>query len=789
MTVNRRTGTIAAWLFVVVTSGYLAFKVPVVTDLTLFLQSSGGSGPAHQLIINQGPVTRLILVSIHGADTPRIAEISKLLTKKLGNDPMFARVTNGDDDIDKHQYELLLRYRYLFSPDDEPARFTQQGLRTILTNRLQELASPLASLDRSLLAKDPTGEVKKILSSWRGKNEVHKRYGVWFSHDNTRALLIAETRAAGFDIDAQGQVVERIKTNYESAVKQTGVDRITKLELSGPGVFAVNARTQIRYEAQVLSIAASISVLLILLVAYRSRQILLLAVLPLGTAVLVAMATVGTVFGYVHGITLAFGSTLLGIAIDYPIHVFSHLRPPNTTTKTLHRIWPTLLLSATTSIIGYTAMATTDFSGLMHLGLFAMTGLITAITFTRLVLPVLLPQHWSPLSTPPEYSVRLLRQLPDAQRFRLLLLLIGLSLLVIQLTVMPLKWEENAAALSPIPETDKQRDRLLRTQTGAPHSSNFILLRGDTAERVLQNSEIMAQYLNTLISQGDIKSFDAPHVYLPSVKTQIERRNKLPTSETLTKDLNEALRGLPFRKTTFTPFIEGVNLSHTLTPLRYADLQNTLLGTRLAPLLFKNGDKWNGLLLLTGVEQTDSFRSWFERHKVPNADYFNTRTETNRLMNEYRSEAVKQLAWGCAIIVLLLWISLRHWKHLLKVLIPVTLAVIVTLFTFTVLEERLTFFHLVSLLLVVGTGLDYSLFFSRPGDDLDTRARTLHAVLICAASTIAVFAILATSDLLVLRAIGSTVVIGVLASMLFSILLATTRAANEDCDQVSAQQK
>src|SRR5512134_3808306 len=92
----------------------------------------------------------------------------------------------------------------------------------------------------------------------------------------------------------------------------------------------------------------------------------------------------------------------------------------------------------------------------------------------------------------------------------------------------------------------------------------------------------------------------------------------------------------------------------------------------------------------------------------------------------------------------------------------------------------LTLFHLISLILAAGLGLDYALFFEHAADDEAEQGRTLHAVLTCAGSTLMVFALLAAADLPVLRAIGAPVAIGVVANFVLALLLtrpAAPRAA------------
>lgn len=115
-----------------------------------------------------------------------------------------------------------------------------------------------------------------------------------------------------------------------------------------------------------------------------------------------------------------------------------------------------------------------------------------------------------------------------------------------------------------------------------------------------------------------------------------------------------------------------------------------------------------------------------------------------------------------------LW--LRDALRWLKVMTPVLLSVAVSVTVVLATGVGLNLFHLVSLLLVAGIGLDYALFFSLPHEKLDDRRQTAKSLMICCFSTVVVFSLLAVSDIPVLHSIGLTVASGALAVFGFSWL-------------------
>ena len=120
--------------------------------------------------------------------------------------------------------------------------------------------------------------------------------------------------------------------------------------------------------------------------------------------------------------------------------------------------------------------------------------------------------------------------------------------------------------------------------------------------------------------------------------------------------------------------------------------------------------------------------------------------------------------------------ALRDRRRVLRVLAPMALTTLLILAVLRGCGVELNLFHLVSLILAAGLGLDYALFFDHAGDDRADQLRTLHAVIVCSLTTALVFGLLALSSIPVLRAIGSTVALGVVGNSVLAVLVARSPA-------------
>jgi predicted exporter len=731
--------------------------------------------------VRNGVAARTILAAIagagaNGAPAQALAAASRALAGALQGSPRFVRVANGEaPPLDDAALARLFDYRYLIGPAGPCAdALSEDGLRLALRARLQELTSAVPALDKGRMAADPTACLRGLLLSLVPHQGPARGLGVWFSPDRSRALLVFQTAGDATDLDAQGAAIGEIRLAFASLPEAQGLC----LELAGPGYFAVGSAETIRDEAVLLGFAATGAVALVLLIAFRSPTLVALGALPGIAGLLVGLVLVQAGYGFVHGIALALGTTLFGVALDYPAHVFSHLGPREAADPPDPGIWPTLVLAAAATAMGYGAVALTDFQGLAQLGILAAAGLATAALCARFLLPPLIPAGYRV----PEHRWLdrgwSLRPRPSGWTPWVGLCLAA-AVLAATLIAHPHPWESDLGRMSTVPKSELARDTALRAELGAPDVTRFLYATAGDPERVLQTIEGALPGLRRLEQGGVIGGFDAAPLWVPSVQAQRERALALPGRDVLARRLALASRDLPFRPGAFDPFLADVERSRDLRPLAPGDLADTLTGVRIALLLQPLGDLWLGLVPLTGVAEVGADVALRAHAEAQGLHYLDLRAATADLLGRFLSETLgRTLVLGLAI-VLVLAAGLRSVRRLFQVLAPMAIALTLDFSLMVWAEGAASLFHLVSLLLVLGLAIDYSLFFSRPMTGAEERKRTLLSLTVCAVSTFATFGLLALSDIPVLHAIGATVAVGNLLAYSMAALLARSEGLPE----------
>jgi predicted exporter len=758
---------VGAWLVFVAACIAVITRTTFTTDISAFLPRS--PTPEQQVLVEQlreGVVSRLMLIGIEGAPLEALALASKRLAAELRKHQSFVSVDNGEDTGSGKDRDFLWRNRYLLSPAVTPERFSADALRKSLVEHLQLLGSPAGMMVRRILPGDPSGELLHIVERLEGQAKPAMRGGVWFSRDSGRALLVAQTRAAGYDIDAQEQALALVHGAFGQAAGASGA----KLLLAGPGVFSVSTRAAIRGDALRFSLIATALIAAVLLAIYRSPRVLGLGLLPVASGAAAGVAAVSLGFGAVHGITLGFGVTLIGEGVDYAIYLFTQTAPGIAPHRALDRIWPTLRLGVLTSICGFSAMLFSGFTGLAQLGLFSITGLIVAVAVTRWVLPDLLP-HGFAASAVAAFGPGAMAAVRHAPALRYpLLLAVVLAAVVLAVPRGPL-WSDDLASLSPVSRPDQMLDQQLRQDIGAPDVRYLVVIHAPEVEAALQASEALGAILRRASQTGLLEGYESPADYLPSRQAQRARQAALPAPAVLRANLERALRDLPYRRRVFEPFLKDAAAVKDMPLIDRGSLQDTRLALRLDTLLVKRENGWVAMLPLRGVTDAAGIARDIAAPAGTRAVLLDLKRESDQLYWTYRGEALMYSLLGAAAIVVLLFASLRSPRRVFDVLAPLAAAVLVTAGALVLSGFQLSIFHLVGLLLVVAVGSNYSLFFDRQAPSGGDRERTIVSLLFANVTTMIGFGLLAFSKVPVLHDIGLTVGMGAILALAFSAIL------------------
>ena len=786
----RSRAPVVCWAIALVAAAGITVRTHFIADLSAFLPSR--PTPEQALLLDQlntGSASRLLLIGIEGGQSAERAEASMVLARRLRASGAFDSVLNGDREAWRAAGETLFAHRYLLSPAVNGERFTSDGLREGIADSLALLGTPAGALIKPVLLRDPTGESVRLFESMSASAGPRSDGGVWVSRKAPRAVLVATARARGGDLDAQERAMGLVRRTFEPHAAQG-----LRLQMSGPASFGVSTRATIKAEVERLALAGTAIMVLLLWFALGSLRGLATAMLPVASGVLAGIAAVSVGFGQVHGITLGFGTTLIGEALDYAIYYLIQTHDSSAAARPLHdasqtsavgmgqscatpapgaparrwiaQNWPTVRLGLWTSVCGFAALLFSGFGGLAQLGLFSIAGLVAAALTTRFVFPHLAPEGSAGVGLRRHlgrFAERAVATLAD-RRARIAAATLTM-LAIAALAILPSPWRGDLTALSPIAQAELRRDAELRADLGTSEAGTLVVISARSEAEALERAEAAGEQLDGLVNRGVLQGFESPARLLPSPGLQLARRAALPDAQTLRSRLIEATAQEPLKAERLGAFVDDVQTARSQAVLTRASLQGTPLASALDALLLPAAEArpWRALLSLRDAGQgIDAAALRQALADVPGAQVLVIKTELDAMYKRYLGEAAWQAALGALAVIVLLGLQLRDASRLLGLCAPIAAATLIVLAVLAASGVALGILHLVGVLLVVAIGSNYALFFDHLRDQGRTDLDTLASLLLANLTTVASFGLLALSSIQALHAIGQVVAPGAL---------------------------
>lgn len=762
---------LALWLLAMLAGAIIVWNSRFSADMSFFLPAKPSA--EQQVLVDQlkeGVVSRLLMVAIAGGDAADRATASRALRARLEKLPEFVSIQNGEAGSTDADRDYLFKHRYLLSPAVTPERFTVDGLRQAVDDSIDLLASPAGMMVKPLLPRDPTGELVALVSGLNAGAQPNVRDGVWASRDGERAMLLIQTAALGSDTDGQERAIGLIHSQFAEAA----ADGRLSLQLSGPGLFAVKSRATIKHEISLLSTLSTVAIVAVLFFVYRSLRLMTLGLLPVVSGALAGVVAVSLAYGTVFGITVGFGSALIGEAVDYSIYYFvqsgrlgvDHWRA---------RFWPTIRLGVLTSACGFGALLFSGFPGLAQLGLYSLSGVVVAALVTRFILPPLAGSNLD-MRDLSHIGPRLKRGIALLQGLRWPILMLSLAAAVLLTVNRERLWHPNLSALSTVSAADGEIDQALRADISAPDARYMAVITAPDRESALQAAERAGQKLDRLIAEGVIGGYDSPARFLPSKAMQASRRASLPPPDMLQARLQTALTDSPLAANKLAGFLDDVETTRRQGQVSRESLNGTALALVVDSLLVQRPAGWSVLLPLRPPGGDKGVDIAIEPVRAALAGsgalFVDMKNEFDTLYNDYLHEATLLSLAGFVAIVGLLAVTLRSPRRLARLLLPLLLSVVLVIAGLHLAGQQLHLLHLIGMLLIVAVGSNYALFF----DDASQSARrfedfddaTLVSMAVANLTTAIGFGTLALSKVPVLHAVGITVGPGAILALLLS---------------------
>jgi len=707
----------------------------------------------------QQPLSRQMLALVE-ADDPKALSAAQLLAQRWRDSGLFSQV-ELELSIDMASLREQLRSQRLALLPESTRQQLLHHPEHYLKQRAAELVAPFSSSAVVPIAQDWLGLARQAQTTLQAAPGSALRYDLASSTlqiqkaGKTAILLRAQTASDAFAaVLSSRSLAEQIQQDRALLAEQGA-----QLWVAGGPLYAEAGKQQAIQEISLIGSLSIGGIILLLLLALR-RVRALLALLPVLVGLLTGFIACVAVFGSIHILTLVIGASLIGVAVDFPLHWLGksyagawQARPA------LRLVLPGLAMSLIASLIGYLALLFTPFIALSQTAVFSAAGLLGAFACTLFLLPALLerfaPKPWLPLRHLAEMLLKLRRIKPRLLAVLAVLLALGTAGGLQRLSLH----DDLRQWLSLSPDLLHEAQHI-GEQTGLMPTSQFFLLQAPDKEQLLQRSKQLTRALDRLVQQGELGAYNALSQLLA------------PPSEQ--RAVQAALANWASQPDRLQPLLDlGIPLSSLQAEL--AQIQQLPPIAIESALQERTAERWQNLWLgetqgqaaalvtLLNLKNVSALAG--SAHNIPGVSLIDQSGELNQLFSETRLKAGELKLLSYLAAALLLGLALGR-AAVWRILAAPLLAVLLTMAALGWLGQPLTLFALFGLLLVSALGVDYAIFMYQ---GVGGAAVSLVGVLLSGATTLLSFGLLALSQTPVIAGFGLTLALGISFSLLLAV--------------------
>ena len=656
-------------------------------------------------------------------------------------------------------YSALLPYRYQLLTEEDRQEIKTDA-RAFANNSLQLLYSPLGIQHATTLQDDPLFTFGDYINSLNDNPFTLYQDVAMLRDSNTfYAVILAQVKTGNVTANA-------LVSLYQSA-HQTFDNNGQALLVTGLPLYSAFGTQSAKREISTIGTLSIVAIIVFILLSFHSLRPLFLTLFSIGIGVLAAITVCNLIFDKLHIITLVFGSSLVGITVDYSFHYFSDsFQPQWSPWQGLKNVFQSITLGMASSVIAFLSLALTPFPGLKQMAIFSATGLFCAWLTVVLLFP-LCSRHFKCSHKMPFALARniYLKSWPAFyKKNRWVILLMA--------TILGITGFTRLHPVDDIHSMQKVNDQLLRQETQIKslfqqkNDNQFFIVTGKNADEVIHNEQTLKKELDTLIQSQKLAGYAAISNAYPSLEQQ--RKNYLLLKNELFDSgiVQQLLRSINMDEKHIidihAAFTSKANINLTLEQWLQAmpqQLQQQWLGCN------QKTTTCASIVNLRGISNKKALEKLAANH--PEYIWVDHVTTINNILHEYRLIAGAFIAAAIIVILILLGLSVS-WRSAIVILsIPVS-AIILDVALLALTGTLFNLFNVFALLLVLGIGLDYAIFHHL--SEKHEQATSM-AVILSMLTTLLAFGLLALSETTVIQAFGLTLSIGIILAFLLSPLI------------------
>jgi 1-acyl-sn-glycerol-3-phosphate acyltransferase len=780
---NRLLSVFFAFLLLVIFA-FFASKIKFEEDITKLIPKSERSDETAKVLgqLNFADKITVIFNLEKGATSTDLTEMATIFLDSLQSCDSYINSVQGqvDDENIQETFGFVHENLPLFLDDADYLKIQEKlrndSIAETVSANYRNIIAPTGMVTKDFILQDPLGIsfiALKKLQQLGNSDDFILEDGFILTKNKQKLLLFINPKLPGSETEKNTLFVAKLRSIQENL--NTKFKGKTKLDYFGSTLIAVANAEQIKSDIQTTVIVSMGALMLILCVYYRKLLIPIIIFIPTIFGVLASLALLYFVKGTISAISLSIGAVLLGVTIDYSLHILTHYKH-NSDIKTLYKdITMPLIMSSTTTAVAFLCLLFVKSEALQDLGIFASSSVVITSLFSLLIIPHLYtPKQGESI----ERKTVLDKMAGFAfERNKILVILSVVIIIVSLFTYQKVGFNNDISQLNYVPNEIKKAEKDLESSTSLTSKSLYLAVYGNSIDEVLQKNRKLYQDLNQEKSNGKILNFSSVGSLLLSKTEQQKKIDKWNSfwdqnkKKNLTNELISNGQKYGFKPTAYEPFYSLLDKDFGQVPyqkflkIKALSLQEFVTekdGFFTISTLVKVNEKQHEALVEKLSKNKDLIL--IDRQKMNETFLGELKNDFNLLVN-----------YSFVAVVLILFLFFRRIELVIISCIPIVITGLVTAGIMGIFDIQLNIFSLIVCTLIFGHGVDFSIFmtsalqkeYSTGKNEMGTY-RT--SILLAALTTILAIGALVLASHPALKSISSVSLIGVFAALLITFI-------------------
>ncbi len=590
-----------------------------------------------------------------------------------------------------------------------------ENIENALATNYSTLMSPVSFITKKFIAVDPLYFTPIALNKFKSANidndfQIYNRY---FISDNKRNIIFLLTPTSTNKTANNNILFDGIDDIIKNLTKNDYAD--IRVDYFGNAVVALGNANQIKKDIIITVTLAMIVLILVITLFFRSKRTFFIVFLPVAFGALVSLAMLFILKKEISAISLGIGSVLLGISVDYALHIYSHFRQHGSHRLIFKNLSTPVILSSLTTASAFLSLYFVNSEALNDLGLFAAISIISAALFSLIVLPHLTGIKKGQSIT---HNINWIDKIAGFNFSKNSVLKLGIVVATIVLFFFSKQVGFDADMMKNNYMSDelKQVEQRLNKVTNLSKKTIYIVSPGNNPDDAMENNNITSKLINKLIDEGTIQNASVVNNIFPSQSEQVKAINRWNSywkinGEKVITEINTEAQALGFRDGAFGKFEAWIK-------------------AEFKPVSFDDTGVINHLFLENFIIETDTLSAIINVVKVNNRDeditkvydtfnenqtawIIDKRLITSEFVTILKDNFNKLVLISISLVFIILLLAYGRIELTIITMIPMILSWIWTVGIMGILGIEFNIFNIIILTFIFGLGIDYSIFIMR----------------------------------------------------------------------------